>query len=131
MPEPTKTPSTPNCIIKRRIGGGGHAAGGKVDHRHASQVAGFQHQLVRGADLFGKSHHLFFGHVLQAADLTQNRAGMAHSFHHIAGAGLALGADHRRAFADPAQRFAQVAAAANKRHFEVVLVDMVLLRLPG
>ena len=50
---------------------------------------------------------------------------MAHSFDHIAGAGFALGADHRRAFADAAQRFTQVAAAANKGHLEVVLVDMV------
>ena len=41
-------------------------------------------------------------------------------------AGLALGADHRRAFGDAPQRFAQIARAADERHFEVVLVDVVL-----
>src|SRR5207248_4580444 len=36
-------------------------------------------------------------------------------------------ADHRRALADPAQRFAQVAAAAHERHLERVLVHVMFL----
>ena len=51
---------------------------------------------------------------------------MADGFNHIAGAGLTLGADHGRAFADAAQGFTQVAAAAHKRHLEIVLVDVML-----
>ena len=39
--------------------------------------------------------------------------------------GFALGADHRRAFRDAPQRLAQIARAANERHFEVALVDVV------
>jgi hypothetical protein len=52
---------------------------------------------------------------------------VAHGFDHIAGAGLALGADHGRALANAAQGFAQVAAAADEGHLEVVLVDVKLL----
>ncbi len=52
---------------------------------------------------------------------------MAHRFDHVARPGFALGADHRRAFVDAAQRFAQVAAAADERHLELVLVDVVFL----
>ena len=52
---------------------------------------------------------------------------MPHGLHHIAGARLALGADHRRALADAPQRLAQVAAAAHEGDLEEVLVDVVRL----
>ena len=52
---------------------------------------------------------------------------MAHRLDDIPGPGLALGADHRRTLADPPQGLAQVAAAADERHPELVLVDVVLL----
>ena len=54
-------------------------------------------------------------------------AHVAHRLDDVAGAGLALGPDHRRALADAAQRLAEVAAAAHERHLELVLVDVVLL----
>src|SRR5262249_36539123 len=50
-----------------------------------------------------------------------------HGFDHVARAGFAFGTDHRGALADAPQRFAQVAGAAHERHFEGVLVDVVLL----
>ena len=50
---------------------------------------------------------------------------MPHGLDHIAGAGLALGADHGRALANPPQRFAQVAAAAHERDREIVFVDVM------
>ena len=43
----------------------------------------------------------------------------------VAGAGLALGADHGRAFGDAPQGLAQVARAADERRGEGVLVDVV------
>ena len=88
---------------------------------------GLLHQFVRRADLLGIGHQFFFGHVLELADFAQHGAGMAHSLHHVAGAGLALGADHRRAFADAAQRLAQVAASAHERDLEIVLEDVMFL----
>ena len=52
---------------------------------------------------------------------------MADRLDDVAGARLALRADHRRALADPPQRLAQIARAADERHLEVVLVDVVLV----
>ena len=52
---------------------------------------------------------------------------MAHGLDDVAGAGLALRADHRRALGDAAQRLAQVGGAADERHGELVLVDVVHL----
>ena len=52
---------------------------------------------------------------------------MAHRFDDVSRAGLALGANHRRPFADPAQGLSQVAAAAHERDLEQVLVDVVSL----
>ena len=45
----------------------------------------------------------------------------------IAGTGFALGADHGRPLGDPPQRLTQVAAAADERDLESMLVDVVLL----
>jgi hypothetical protein len=56
-----------------------------------------------------------------------HRAHVTHRLNDVAGAGLALGADHGRALADAAQGLAQVAAAADERHLETVLGDVVLL----
>ena len=50
---------------------------------------------------------------------------MADGLDDVAGAGLALGADHRRALADPAQRLAEVGRAAHERDLEAPLVDVV------
>ena len=52
---------------------------------------------------------------------------MAHCLDHVACTGLALGADHGSALADAAQGLAQVAAATDEGHLEVVLVDVVAL----
>ena len=51
---------------------------------------------------------------------------MPDRLNHVAGAGLALGADHRCAFPDAPEGLAQIAAAAYKRHLKIVLQDVVL-----
>ncbi len=43
----------------------------------------------------------------------------------VTGAGLALGTDHRRTLADPAQGFTQVGRATDERNGELPLVDVV------
>jgi hypothetical protein len=43
----------------------------------------------------------------------------------VAGAGLALGADHRGALGDPAQSLAEVGGPTHEGHLEGVLVDVV------
>ena len=52
---------------------------------------------------------------------------MADRFHDVPGARLTLRSDHRRALADPAERLAEIAAAAHERDLEHVLVDVVPL----
>ena len=52
-------------------------------------------------------------------------AHVAHGLDDVAGAGLALGADHRGALADSPQRLAEVGRAADERHLEAPLVDVV------
>ena len=64
---------------------------------------------------------------LQPADVALELRQVALGLDDVAGAGLTLGPDHRRALGDPAQRLAQVAAAAHERHLELVLVDVALL----
>ena len=54
-------------------------------------------------------------------------AQLADGLDDVAGAGLALGPHHRGALVDPAQRLAEVPAAAHERDLEGVLVDVVAL----
>ena len=58
--------------------------------------------------------------------MPEDRAHVADGVDDVAGAGLALRADHRRALADPSKRLAQVSAAADERDAEGPLVDVVL-----
>ena len=50
---------------------------------------------------------------------------MPHGLDHVASAGLALGADHRGALGDPPERLPEVGGAADERHLEGPLVDVV------
>ena len=75
--------------------------------------------------LLGGLEQLIGAQVLDAADLGVHHAHVAHGLHHVARAGLALGADHRGTFGDAAQRLAQVASAADERHVELGLIDVV------
>ena len=65
--------------------------------------------------------------MLQLANALLHGPHVAHGLDDVAGAGLALGADHGRALADAPQRLPEVAAAAHEWHPEAVLVDVVLL----
>ena len=50
---------------------------------------------------------------------------MGDGLYNVARARLALGADHARALCDAAERFAQITCAADERHVELGLVDVV------
>ena len=43
----------------------------------------------------------------------------------ITGAGLTLGADHRRTLGDPAQRLTEIGGTAHERHGELPLIDVM------
>ena len=61
------------------------------------------------------------------ADVAIDRAQVTNGFNDIAGASLTLGTNQACAFADTTQRFAQVGGAADKRHREGPLVDVMRL----
>ena len=71
-------------------------------------VSATPHQLVRRAQLLGLREALL-GEQREPADAGRRRA-CGERLDHVAGAGLALRAHHRRALADPPQRLAEVAA---------------------
>ena len=79
------------------------------------------------AQLLGGGVELFLAQRRQPADLGADRAHVPGRLDHVAGAGLALGADHRRALADAAQRLTEVGRAADEGHGERPLVDVVSL----
>ena len=85
------------------------------------------HELVGRAELLGLGHQLLGAERGEPADAGDDRAHVAHGLDDVAGAGLALGADHRRALADAPQRLAEVAAAAHERDAERELVDVEVL----
>ena len=62
---------------------------------------------------------------MQAPDLAADRPQVADRLDDVAGARLALGADHRRTFGDPPQRLAEVRRPANERDLETPLVDVI------
>ena len=82
-------------------------------------------QVVGNFQLLGGFEDFVVAQCLQFVDLAIHRAHVTYGLDDIAGAGLALGADHRGAFGDAAQRLAQVLRAAHERHFELGLVDVV------
>mmetsp|Transcript_34965 Transcript_34965/g.109908 ORF Transcript_34965/g.109908 Transcript_34965/m.109908 type:complete len:329 (-) Transcript_34965:79-1065(-) len=109
------------------VGRGGHAAGGEVHHRELAGTGDLADEVIRGLDLLGKHEELVIVHGLHLADLAVHSAGVAHGLDDVAGAGLALGAEHGGTLGDAAERLAEVAAAADEGNLELVLVNVVLL----
>ena len=125
MPEPTNTPSAPSCIISDASAGvamppAQNSTTGSLPAsatpRTRSSGAWCSLAAVASSDVVER---------LQAADLGADAAHVAHGLDDVAGARLALGADHRRALADPPQRLAEVGRAADERDLERPLVDVV------
>ena len=108
-----------------RVGGRGHAAGSEQHDGQCARVGDLAHQLVGGAELFGGDVELVRAQALQRRDPLRNGADVAGGLRDVAGAGLALGADHGRALAHPPQRLAEVGGPAHEGDGEAVLVDVV------
>ena len=125
MPEPTKTPSAPSCIASAASAGVAMPPATKFTTGSLPFGRDVLDELVRRLQLLGRDEQLVLAHALELADAGRARAEVAHGLDDVAGAGLALGADHGGAFVDAPERLAQVAAAAHERHLEGVLVDVV------
>src|SRR5690606_23996137 len=82
-------------------------------------------QLVGGAQLLGRGVQLVPVQAPQAGDVALDAPQVADGLHDVAGAGLALGADHGRALGDTPQRLAEVGGAADEGRGERPLVRVV------
>jgi hypothetical protein len=68
---------------------------------------------------------LLLAQPLQPSNRTEHGAHVGHRVDDVAGPRLALRADHRRPLGDAAERLAEVRRAADERHRERVLVDVM------
>ena len=125
IPEPTKMPSAPSCIISAASAGvamppAQNSGTGSQPRSATSRTtsSGAWRSLAAPASSSGSQR----GEVLDAAG---DLAHVANGLDDVAGAGLALGADHRRALADAPQRLTEVGRAADERDLEGELVDVV------
>ena len=118
MPEPTNTPSAPSCIISAASAGVAIPPAQNSDDRQLALGGDLADEVERRRELLGGGRELGVVERRQPADLAGDRAHVAHGLDDVAGAGLALGADHRRALADAPQRLAEVGRAAHERDLE-------------
>ncbi len=125
MPDPTKLPSAPSCIISAASAGVAMPPAQKSGTGRRPRPAtswttsrGAECSLAALGELLGAQR----GEPLEpVGDL----AHVANGLDDVAGPGLALGADHRGALADAAQRLAEVGGAADEGHVEGELVYVV------
>ena len=125
MPEPTNTPSAPSAIISAASAGVAMPPAQNSTTGSLPSRATWRTSSSGAASSFAAVASSASSSVAQAADLAVDRAHVADRLDDVAGAGLALRADHRRALADPPQRLAEVRRAAHERHLEGPLVDVV------
>mmetsp|Transcript_44521 Transcript_44521/g.111862 ORF Transcript_44521/g.111862 Transcript_44521/m.111862 type:complete len:401 (-) Transcript_44521:8-1210(-) len=111
------------CCVRGR----GHPTRCEVHDGKLAVTLGLHHQVQRRAHLLREREDLVVVHGLQHADLLVQRADVAHGLDDVAGARLALRADHACSFSDTAESLTKVAASAHERHLELVLVHMVAL----
>ena len=127
MPEPTNTASAPSCIAS--AASAGVAMPPAQNSGTGSQpVSATSCTSGSGAcSCLAQSNSSAESAWPMLADVADDRAQVAHRLDDVAGAGLALRADHARALADAPQRLAEVGGAAHERHGERPLVDVVRL----
>mmetsp|Transcript_12514 Transcript_12514/g.28427 ORF Transcript_12514/g.28427 Transcript_12514/m.28427 type:complete len:357 (+) Transcript_12514:796-1866(+) len=110
---------------ERGVGGRGDTSRGEVHDGQASELLRLLDEFDGRTNFLRVHVHLVFVHVLQLADGALHGARVAHSLDDVSGSCLTLGADHRAPFGDAPERLAEVAAAAEDGHLEVVFVDVV------
>src|SRR6185295_3405715 len=111
----------------RGVGRRRDAARGEGRNGELPFLRDLRDEIERSAEVLRFGHELLGAERLELFDLCAHGAKVLHGLDDVARTRLALGANHRRPFADAAQRFADVAASAYERHGERSLVDVELL----
>ncbi len=107
------------------VGRGGDTAGSEVDDRQATPLGGVVDQVDRRLVFAGPLLALLVAHPRQLPDGALYVALVVDRLVHVAGTGLALRADHRRALVDAPERLLEVPGATDERGGELALVDVV------
>ena len=132
MPEPTNTPSAPSCIISAASAG---VAMPPAQNSTTGSLPASCDRRGRGRAARAAPWPRWRARPRRASFSRRSspvmRAHVAHRLDDVAGAGLALGADHRRALADAPQRLAEVRRAADERHLEAPTCRCGWPRRPG
>ena len=126
IPEPTKTPSAPSCMQRDASAGVAMPPAVNVTTGSRPFSATQRIELVRRAVLLRGGVQLVLAQRLERADRAEHRAHVRHRVDDVSRARLALRPDHRRTLGDAAKRLAEVRRAADERHGERPLVDVVL-----
>mmetsp|Transcript_44003 Transcript_44003/g.91851 ORF Transcript_44003/g.91851 Transcript_44003/m.91851 type:complete len:266 (+) Transcript_44003:166-963(+) len=109
----------------------GNPTGREVHNWQLSCLLDLLQEVDGSANLLGVGEELVVIHHLHHSHLLVQRSDVPHGLDDIAGAGLALRADHAGSLGDAAQGLAKVAAAAHERNLELGLVDVVALICDG
>ncbi len=125
MPEPTKLPSAPSCIVSAASAGVAIPPAQNSGTGSQPRSATSRTTSSGARSSFASAASSSARELREPADAAGDLAQVADGLDDVAGAGLALGADHRRALADPPQRLAEVGRAADERDVEGPLVDVV------
>src|SRR5687768_5013255 len=119
-PGADEVPFRPELHGQCGIRGCRDTSGAEEDDRKALILRDLPHQLDRNAVLLGLRIEAGVLQVGERADRGGDRAQVRHGLDDVARTGLALAADHRRAFVDAAERLTEVARAADEWDLEVV-----------
>ena len=110
---------------QRRVGRGGDAAGAEHRHRQFAGLGDLLHERQRCLEPLGPLEQFGGVGLGDLADVAEDRTQVANRLDDVAGARLALRANHARTLGDAPQRLAEVGGAAHERHGERPLVDVV------
>ena len=127
IPDPTNTDSAPSCMASAGIGGCGQAAGAEQGNLQLAGLGDLLDERQRSLQALGPLEELGLVGLGDLLDVADDRAEMADGLDDVAGAGLALRADHRGTFGDAPECLTQIGRSADERHVERELVDVVCL----
>ena len=124
MPEPTKTPSAPSCM--QSDASAGVAMPPAVNVTTGRRPFSATQRTSNGCPvLLRRGKQLVVAGGLKPTDGAEHGAHVRNGVHDVAGARFTLRSDHRGAFGDPAQCFAEIRRPPNERNREPPLVDVV------
>ena len=110
------------------VGRRGDAPGREVGYRQLAVLGYVLDQLKRRLMVLGGREQLVLRHDGELLHLLLDGTHVTHGLDNVARPGFALGANHRRAFANTPQRLTQISRTANEGNFlEGALVDVVRL----